>query len=208
MALPPVVNWEPLFRLLSSGEIFPVLSRPRRRSLVNWSQVVEEWRGILPSLVNGPVTVMIGFDLPVHLPGNAQYYLVWDIEKAQKLLTAYRITKEYLPVDQLYAIARADEPNSDDLAIPGPILVAHTPIFSPPITLIDGNHRVVAAYQENAEQYVPVCILPEDVMLQAMAAEAFRTFYQWHQSIQQWLELETRDAEPQAVPIPKRFQYR
>jgi len=175
--------------------------------LVNWSRVVEEWRGNLPSL-NVPVTVMIGFDLKVHLPGGAQYYLVWDVEKAQKLVATNRIAEEYLPVDHLYEIARADEPNPDDLAIPGPILVAYTPIFRPPIIIIDGNHRVIAAYQENATQNVPVCILPEDVMLQAMAAEAFRTFYLWHKSIQQWLELETRDTEPQDVPIPKRFQYR
>lgn len=205
--MPPVVNWEPLFRLLGSGEIFLVVGRPRRRSLVHWPRVVDEWRSALPSLVNSPLAVMVAFDLTVHLPGGAEYYLVWDIQAAQKLVMTYRIAEEYLPVAQLYSIARAYEANSDGLALPGPILVANTPIFGPPITLIDGNHRVIAAYQENAGQYVPVCMLPEDVMLQGMAAEAFRTFYRWHRSVQQWLELETRDAEPLVVPIPKRFQH-
>lgn len=202
-----IVNWEPMFRLLETGDVFQAIGYARQRSLVHWPSVVQEWRQELPELVADiPVRVGQFFQRQIELLGGAAYSMVWDVSRAQELIRIHRIRESTWLAAELQPFAvPASQQESPHAQWPGPVIWTWYPPIQSGI-ILDGNHRVRLA---PVDAKILGYELPLKVMLDALASEAHRRFYQWHWMLAHWLWAETQ-ARPVrlGVPIPPRFRAR
>ena len=198
-------DWTRLFRALTTGDAYPALRLVRARRLVNWRAVVREWEAELLHL-SAPMISGHGFTLEVLFPTEigGSYPLVWDVTRAQALIRTHRIPLREWWASDLKPFARTGSAgDSPHLSTPGPIIWAGFKFSTLHGVVIDGNHRVERALPSS---WLPAYELPEVMLVEALAADTYRTFYRWHDCISNWTWAESAQGRIPDIRIPDRFR--
>lgn len=196
-------NWNPTWDGLLNDSFFSFYNMERKRKLVNWQSVVQDWQRDDTASEEAWSRLYwrrgVVFEADIDLALGGHYPMVWDIEKAARLPR----TETVMSLAFLKSHVRA---GSQRVPVPGsPILLAHYPINDPSFVIIDGNHRVNEAYQKSPNGHIGVAMLSQTSMYQALCDELFQRCYDWHAAISKWLYWETREQGEPEIPVPKEF---
>ena len=138
-----------------------------------------------------PTNVPIGknleyFDKKLYITDDDYYKVVWFIDKLKEQIKEYGIKPVNLPIDLLAWASSTNEidpAHVKDVAQNNePVIVGLFPCLTPPLILIDGNHRVIAKANKG-EKTVPAYILQPQQVVDTIGSEYIRKIAIMHHNI-------------------------
>lgn len=138
-----------------------------------------------------PTNVPIGknleyFDKKLYMTDDDYYKVIWFIDQLKEQIKEYGIEPVDTPIDLLAWASSSNEIDPDhvkDVAQNSePVIVGLFPCLTPPLILIDGNHRVIAK-ANRGETTVPAYILQPQQVVDTIGSEYIRKIAIMHHNI-------------------------
>jgi len=157
-----------------------LLSEYRKQLWMDAEQIKDEVEPLLTMKNQGQCYSRI-FDIP-----QTHYEMVWSIPSAEVVVQKYNLPRKTFMLNKLMPLV--DQSNityrhlKNVVHSEEPILVIHYPVAVPNRCIIDGNHRVIAKYQDGQRTIQGYLLEPEH-HLEAMMLNAHRTIFKIHYNI-------------------------
>lgn len=126
------------------------------------------------------------FDKQIFITDDSYYKVVWFIDQLKEQIKEYNIKPVDVPTDILAWASSTNDidptyaekvANNDE-----PVIVGLFPCLTPPLLLIDGNHRVIAKAMKG-EQTVKAYILQPQQLVDTIGSEYIRKIAIMHNNI-------------------------